>query len=125
MANNGISLIAVQKAFWYRRSLHPVPKAARWPDGVVRCLKCDGVQVSEFKTTETTRERYSKRQKQTVEVRVPPRHLFQCKECAYQFSATTGTIFDKSHVPLTHWFQAVALIVNAKKSLSAMQMNAT
>ena len=120
--SNGINLIAVQKAFGTVESCIAYLKAARWPDGVVRCLKCDGDKVSEFKTNETTRERYSKKLKQTVEVRVPARYLMQCKECGYQFSATTGTIFDKSHVPLTKWFQAVALIVNAKKSLSAKQM---
>ena len=55
---------------------------------------------------------------------VPARRLYQCNEvtCRFQFSATSGTIFDKSHLPLPVWFQAVALIVNAKKGLSAKQM---
>ena len=44
------------------------------------------------------------------------------KTCRFQFSVTSGTIFDKSHLPLPVWFQAVALIVNAKKSISAKQM---
>jgi transposase-like protein len=120
--SNGISLIAVQKAFGTEEQCIAYLKAARWSDGVIRCLKCDSDKVSEFITNETTRERFSKRQNATVEVRVPARHLFQCKDCKFQFSATTGTIFDKSHIPLTKWFQATALIVNAKKSLSAMQM---
>jgi transposase-like protein len=120
--SNGMSLIAVQKAFGTEEQCIAYLKAARWPDGVVKCLKCDAANISEFITNETTRERFSKRLNKTVEVRVPGRHLFQCKDCKYQFSATTGTIFDKSHIPLTKWFQATALIVNAKKSLSAMQM---
>lgn len=118
---NGMSLIAVQKAFGAEEQCIAYLKAARWPEGV-KCLDCGSANVSEFITNETTRERYSKKLGATVEVRVPARHLFQCKDCKYQFSATTGTIFDKSHVPLTKWFQATALIVNAKKSLSAMQM---
>ncbi len=120
--NNGMSLIAVQKAFGTEEQCISYLKAARWADGPVKCLQCGKDDVSEFITNETTRERFSKRLKKTVEVRVPARHLFQCKDCGYQFSATTGTIFDKSHVPLSKWFQATALIVNAKKSLSAMQM---
>lgn len=120
--NNGLSLIVVQKAFGTEEQCISYLKAARWPDGVVKCLDCGSANVSEFITNETTRERFSKREGKTVEVRVPARHLFQCKDCKYQFSATTGTIFDKSHIPLSKWFQATALIVNAKKSLSAMQM---
>lgn len=119
---NGMSLIAVQKAFGTEEQCIAYLKAARWSDGIVKCLDCGKTDVSEFITNETTRERFSKRLKQTVEVRVPARHLFQCKDCGYQFSATTGTIFDKSHVSLSKWFQATALIVNAKKSISAMQM---
>jgi len=119
--SNGKSLIAVQSEFGTEESCIAYLKAARWPEGV-RCLDCGSANVSEFVTNETARERYSKSLKQTVEVRVPARHLFQCRDCKYQFSATTGTIFDKSHIPLTKWFQATALIVNAKKSLSALQM---
>ncbi len=114
--------MAVQKAFGTEEQCIEYLKAARWADGVVKCLDCGSANVSEFITNETTRERFSKRKGQVVEVRVPARHLFQCKDCKYQFSATTGTIFDKSHIPLSKWFQATALIVNAKKSLSAMQM---
>jgi transposase-like protein len=120
--SNGISLIAVQKAFGTEEQCIAYLKAVRWADGPVTCLECGKSNVSEFITNETSRERFSKRLKKTVEVRVPARHLFQCKDCKYQFSATTGTIFDKSHIPLSKWFQATALIVNAKKSLSAMQM---
>ncbi len=120
--NNGMSLIAVQKAFGTEEQCIAYLKAARWGDGPVTCLKCGKNNVSEFITNETTRERFSKRLNKIVEVRVPSRHLFQCKDCKCQFSATTGTIFDSTHIPLTKWFQATALIVNAKKSISALQM---
>ena len=42
--------------------------------------------------------------------------------CKFQFSATTGTIFNDTHLDLEKWFMAVALMVNAKKGLSALQM---
>jgi transposase-like protein len=50
--------------------------------------------------------------------------LYQCleKECGRQFSVTSGTIFDASHLPLTKWFMAIALIVEAKKGMSAKQV---
>jgi transposase-like protein len=96
----------------------------RWPKGVC-CLKC-GItgegQILKFTTSETVRTRYSKRKKKVVEVRVPSRSLYECKECGYQFSATTGTVFHDSHLDLTKWFAAVAMILEAKKGMSALQI---
>jgi hypothetical protein len=121
--SKGISLIAVHKAFGTEESCIAFLKAARWPEGV-RCVRCDCPKVSEFVTNETVRE-ITDDQGSVVETkRVPARHLFQCnnEDCRFQFSATAGTIFDKSHLPLSTWFQAVAILVNAKKSISAKQM---
>ena len=39
-----------------------------------------------------------------------------------QFSATSGTIFNDSHLPLPTWFMAIAIIVDAKKGISAKQL---
>jgi hypothetical protein len=41
---------------------------------------------------------------------------------ATHFSATTGTLFHDSHLPLQKWFMAITLMVEAKKGLSAKQM---
>src|SRR6185312_12649855 len=56
--------------------------------------------------------------------RSPDRHLYQCldKECRYQFTVTDGTIFNDTHLPLNKWFLAAAMMRNAKKGLSAKQM---
>jgi len=92
-------------------------EAARWPSGVA-CLKCGSVKV--VKTESTVRARKGRKAGQVVKTR----HLYDCleKECGFQFSATTGTIFHDSHLALNIWFHAVALICNAKKSLSALQL---
>jgi hypothetical protein len=118
----GKSLIEIQQSFGTEEKCQAYLEAARWPEGV-RCLKCDGNKVSKFVTNETSRERVN-RKGQTVTVRVPARTLYQClnAECAYQFSATTGTLFNDSHLPLSKWFQGIALMCNAKKGLSAKQM---
>jgi hypothetical protein len=42
--------------------------------------------------------------------------------CGHQFTVTTGTIFHDSHLPLSKWFLAVAFMCDAKKSISAMQL---
>ena len=50
--------------------------------------------------------------------------IYQCleKECGKQFSATSGTIFNDTHLPLTKWFLAIAFICEAKKGMSACQL---
>jgi len=74
----------------------------RWPDGV-RCLRCKERAVE----LETERE------------------LFYCKACDYQFTVTAGTIFNDSHLPLSKWFMATLLLCEAKKGMSACQVQRT
>ena len=119
---NTPSLIDVQKQFGTVEACIDYLIAMRWPDGVV-CPSCGGKEVKKFVTNETTRERKNRKGK-LVEVRVPARHLFECQSatCKHQFSPTVGTIFHDTHLPLTTWFMAVALMCNAKKGLSAKQL---
>lgn len=56
---------------------------------------------------------------------VESRKQFTCSECGYQFSVTTGTIFNDSHLALPMWFLAVLLLCEAKKGMSAMQLKRT
>jgi len=96
-------------------------EAVRWPNGLC-CLKCGIMErISKFTTNATTRTRTNKKG-ETRTVAVPSRRLYQCKDCGYQFSATTGTVFHDSHLSLIKWFMAVGLIVEAKKGMSALQV---
>jgi transposase-like protein len=47
---------------------------------------------------------------------------WQCQPCTRAFSATVGTIFHGTHIPLRQWFLVLALMLNAKKSASAYQI---
>lgn len=47
---------------------------------------------------------------------------WQCRECTRAFSATVGTLFHGTHVPLRNWFLVLALMLNAKKSASSYQI---
>ena len=86
-------------------------ESMRWPDGI-RCPVCGCDRISKI-----TRKTASKNKRTRI---------YQCLEetCKQQFSATSGTIFNDSHLPLTKWFLALALIVDAKKSISANQLMA-
>src|SRR5271154_5189592 len=80
---------------------------ARWPKGV-RCLGCDHGKCYLIETKGRTGK---------------PARLFECAECKLHFSATTGTLFHDSHLPLTKWFMAMAIIAEAKKGVSALQVS--
>jgi transposase-like protein len=84
-------------------------EALRWPNGVC-CVECGSTKVSRI-----TREAKSKNKRT---------RLYQCLEtlCKHQFSPTAGTIFHDTHLPLRTWFLAIALIVDAKKGMSALQL---
>src|SRR5260370_6573382 len=53
------------------------------------------------------------------------KQMFYCKGCDYQFSVTSGTVFNDSHLPLQKWFLATLLLCEAKKGMSAMQLKRT
>jgi transposase-like protein len=49
--------------------------------------------------------------------------LYQCNACRKQFTVTVGTLFERSHIPLTKWLMAAFLICASKKGMSAHQLH--
>lgn len=47
---------------------------------------------------------------------------FRCNSCKEDFTVRTGTIFERSHVPLHKWIYAMYLLVTARKGISSMQL---
>lgn len=72
----------------------------RW-SGTVTCVHCSHEKVYELKGV-------NKR--------------FKCAKCRGQFSATKGTIFENSAIPLQKWFVAVYLHTSHKKGISSHQL---
>ena len=79
----------------------------RWPNGI-HCVACNGTRISRVRSLGKTGK---------------VRRVLECLECGWQFTATSGTLFHDSHLPLQKWFMAIALICEAKKSLSALQLS--
>ncbi len=50
------------------------------------------------------------------------RRLWKCKECRYQFSVTSGTIFASRKLAIRDYLAATAIFVNAVKGISALQL---
>lgn len=53
---------------------------------------------------------------------LPKELRHHCNGCRKSFSVRIGTIFDDTRVPLNKWFMVIALMLNAKKSISACQV---
>jgi hypothetical protein len=82
----------------------------RWPDGIVRCPECGAKEV--------------KRVERSAESKNRRKWFYLCleKTCHNQFTPTSGTIFHDTHLPLIVWFQAITIILNAEKGVSALQL---
>jgi transposase-like protein len=86
----------------------------RWPDGV-KCLACESPRITRITAKGKTNKKSGKVG--------PDRKLYQCNECRFQFTATTGTVYHDTHLPLAKWFLAIALISESKKGISANQLS--
>ncbi len=48
--------------------------------------------------------------------------FYRCNACNEDFTVRTGTIFERSHVPLHKWVYAMYLLVTARNGVSSMQL---
>jgi len=48
--------------------------------------------------------------------------FYRCNACKLDFTIRTGTIFERSHVPLHKWLYAMYLLVTARKGISSLQL---
>ncbi len=53
---------------------------------------------------------------------VPKERRYRCNSCNTAFSATVGTVFHRTRLPLQKWFAAISLILDAKKPISARHL---
>src|ERR1700720_3714759 len=79
-------------------------EAVRWPDGPV-CPHCGVINSADPIIGKTARH-----------------GLYRCRECVKQFTATIGTIYEGSHIPLHKWLLATHLMCASKKGISAHQL---
>lgn len=49
--------------------------------------------------------------------------FYRCNQCKEDFTVRTGTIFERSHVPLHKWVYAMYLLVTARKGISSLQLS--
>lgn len=74
-------------------------ESLRWPDGFV-CPECGG----------------------SGGWRIAQRRMWMCPGCGRKTSVTAGTIFHRSHTPLSTWFAAAWFITSDKNGTSALAL---
>ena len=48
---------------------------------------------------------------------------FRCRDCGGEFTVRTGTVFERSHIPLDKWLLAMYMVVTARKGISSLQLS--
>lgn len=48
--------------------------------------------------------------------------FYRCNACKLDFTVRTGTIFERSHVPLHKWIYAMYMLLTARKGVSSLQL---
>jgi transposase-like protein len=79
-------------------------EASRWPNGPI-CPHCGVVDEATELKGKSTRP-----------------GVYNCRACDKPFTATIGTIFERSHIPMHKWLLAIRLLSSSKKGMSAHQL---
>jgi transposase-like protein len=79
-------------------------ESLQWPDGPV-CPHCGVVNEATELSGKSTRP-----------------GVYKCRPCQQPFSVTVGTVFERSHIPLTKWLLATQLLCSSKKGISSNQL---
>lgn len=48
--------------------------------------------------------------------------FYHCNACNFDFTVRTGTVFERSKIPLDKWVYAMYLLVTARKGISSLQL---
>jgi len=98
----GLSLPDFFKQFGSREQCEAHLFSLKWPKGFI-CPKCGGHHACSFNKGKHT--------------------VYQCKICQKQTSLYVGTIFERTHLPLTIWYLGIYFISEAKTSIAALDLH--
>ena len=99
MSKSTISTFQLFKMFPDQETARKYLEGRLWPKGVT-CPTCSGSQ----------------------RITVRKDGFYRCNACKLDFTVRTGTIFERSHVPLHKWVYAMYLLVTSRKGISSMQL---
>ncbi len=97
---SAISTFALFERFPDQESARTYFEGRLWPNGVV-CPVCGlGERITARKAG-----------------------YYRCNQCAEDFTVRTGTVMERSHIPLHKWLYAMYLLVTARKGISSLQLS--
>jgi transposase-like protein len=99
MSRSTISTFQVFEMFPDAESARLFLESRLWPDGAI----CPACKASGNVTTRKG-------------------GFYRCNPCKLDFTIRTGTVFERSHIPLHKWLYAMYLLVTARKGISSMQL---
>ncbi|MGQ0742062.1 MAG: IS1595 family transposase, partial [Alphaproteobacteria bacterium] len=82
-------------------------EAIRWPDGMT-CPHCGSLDEA-----------------RPLNGKSMGAGWYYCEACQDKFTVRTGTVYERSHVPLHKWLLAFRLMASSKKGISAHQLHRT
>jgi transposase-like protein len=99
MSRSTISTFQLFKLFPDEATARTYLEKRRWPNGVI-CPACQ-----EAKRLTARKDGF-----------------YRCNACKTDFTVRTGTIFERSHIPLHKWLYAMYLLMTARKGVSSLQL---
>jgi len=99
MSRSTISTFKLFETFPDAESARLYFESKLWPDGV-RCPDCKGGE----------------------RIAIRKGGFYRCNACRLDFTVRTGTIMERSHIPLHKWLYAMYLLMTARKGISSMQL---
>jgi transposase-like protein len=100
MGRSTISTFELFDMFPTEKSAIKYIEKRRWPNGV-HCPAC-----TEARRITLRKDKY-----------------YRCNACQLDFTVRTGTIFERSHIPLHKWLYAMYLLMTARKGISSLQLS--
>ena len=109
-----LNVISLAKKYSNETRARRLFEKLRWPGGKPVCPHCqnDGEAKTISKLTPKACSKSAVR-----------KGVYFCGACRKPFTATVGTVFEDSHVPLSKILMAIFILCSSKKSISAMQLS--
>jgi len=99
MSKSTISTFQLFERFPDKEAARIYLEGRLWPNGVI-CPVCKGGE----------------------RITVRKAGYYRCNACQEDFTVRTGTVMERSHIPLHKWLYAMYLLVTARKGISSMQL---
>lgn len=100
MSKSTISTFELLQLFPNEEAARAYIEARRWPNGAVNCPHCGCLD----------------------NITARKNGFYRCNPCKKDFTVRTGTIYERSHIPLHKWMYAMYILVTARKGVSSMQL---